>query len=63
MPEDINTTNIEDAIITQNPELNLTKGSITAKFIQVTKRKYCNAIVEVGADTRGTILHRKIKIG
>ena len=63
VPEDIDTTNIEDAIITQNPELNLTKGSITAKFIQVTKRKYRNAIVEVGAETRRTILHRKIKIG
>jgi len=47
----------------QNTELNLTKGSITAKFIQVTNRKYRNAIVEVGADTRRTILHRKIKIG
>jgi hypothetical protein len=63
VPEDIDTTNIEDAIITQNPELNLTKGSISAKFTQVTKRKYRNAIVEVGADTRRTILHRKIKIG
>ena len=63
VPEDIDTTNIEDAIITQNPELNLTRGSITAKFIQVTKRKYHKAIVEVGADTRRNILHRKIKIG
>ena len=63
VPEDIDTTNIKDAIITQNSELNLTKRSITAKFIQVTKRKYRNAIVEVGADTRRTILHRKIKIG
>jgi hypothetical protein len=61
--EDIDTTNIQDAIIEQNPELNLTKGSTTAKFIQVTKRKYRNAIVVVGVDTRRTILHRKIKIG
>jgi hypothetical protein len=63
VPEDIDTTNIEDAIINQNPELNLIKGSITAKFIQVTKRKHRNAIVEVGADVRKNILNKKIKIG
>jgi hypothetical protein len=63
VPEDINTTNIEEAIITQNPELNLKQGSITAKFIQVTKRMHRNAIVEVGAEVRKTILHKKIKLG
>jgi hypothetical protein len=63
VPEDIDTTNIEDAIITQNPELNLAKGNITAKFIQVTKREHRNAIVEVGADVRKKILNKKIKIG
>ena len=30
--EDINTTNIEDAIIRPNPDLNLMKGSMVAKF-------------------------------
>ena len=63
VPEEITTTNIEEAIITQNPELNLTKGSITAKYVQVTKRMIRNAIVEVGAEVRKTILHKKIKIG
>ena len=32
VPEDINTDNIEDAIIRQNPDLNLMKGSIVPKF-------------------------------
>jgi hypothetical protein len=32
VPEDITTTNIEDTILRQNPELNLQKGSIAAKF-------------------------------
>jgi hypothetical protein len=63
VPEDINMTNIEDAIIRQNPDLNLTKGSMIAKFTYVTKRKNRNAVVEVGAGTRKTLLHRKIKLG
>ena len=33
VPEEINIANIEDAIIRQNPNLNLAKGNITAKFI------------------------------
>ena len=63
VPEDINTTNIEDAIIRQNPDLNLMKGSMVPKFTYVTKRKHRNAVVEVGADTRKTLLHKKIKLG
>ena len=51
VPEDISTTNIEDTILRQNPDLSLQKGNIVAKFIYVTK-KYRNAVIEVGADTR-----------
>jgi hypothetical protein len=40
----------------QNPDLNLKKGEIVAKFSYVTKINR-NLVVEVGADTR------KIKIG
>jgi hypothetical protein len=54
VPEGINTAYIEDAIITQNPNLNLAKGNITAKFTYDTKQKNRNAVVEVGADTRKT---------
>jgi len=32
VPEEINTANIEDTIIRQNPNLNLEKGDITPKF-------------------------------
>jgi len=63
VPEDINTTNIEDAIIRQNPDLNLKKGSMVAKFTYVTKRKHRNAVVELRADTRKTLIHKKIKLG
>ena len=63
MPGDINIDNIEEAIIRQNPELNLTKGSIVPKFIYVTKWMHRNDVVEVGSETRKTLTHRKIKLG
>jgi hypothetical protein len=58
VPEDIATANIEDSILRQNPELNLHKGSIEAKFTYVTKRLHRNAVIEVGAEIR-KILHNK----
>ena len=57
IPEDISTTNIEFTILMQNPELNLRKGDILAKFNYVTKKTTRNVVVEVGADTR------KLKMG
>ena len=63
VPEEISTTNIEDSILRQNPELNLKEGSIAAKFIYVTKKKHRNAVVEVSAETRRTLLNKKIRIG
>ena len=47
VPEDISTSNIEDSILRQNPELNLREGSIAAKFIYDTKKKCRNSVVEV----------------
>ena len=52
VPEDISTTNIEDSILMQNPDLNLRKGEIVAKFSYVTKNMNRNLAVLVGADTR-----------
>ena len=63
VPADINTSNIEDTIIRQNPNLNLKKGSMTAKFTYDTKRMNRNAVLEVGADTRKTLLSSKIRLG
>jgi hypothetical protein len=48
VPEDISTTNIENSILRQNPDLNLKKGSIAAKFTYVKKKMHRNAEVEVG---------------
>jgi hypothetical protein len=63
IPEDITIQNIEDTIIAQNPELNLNKGDIIAKFAYVTKRNIRNLVMEVTADTRRQIIQKKVKLG
>jgi len=63
IPEDITTENIEDTIIAQNPELNLNKGDIIAKFVYVTKRQIRNLVMEVTADTRRQIILKEVKLG
>ena len=64
IPEDTTTLNIEDTIIAQNPELNLNKGDITAKFEYATRRNKRNLVIEVTASTRRQIIqNKKAKIG
>lgn len=63
MPEDIATTNIEESILMQNPDLNLERGDIAAKFSYIMKKMNRNFVVEVDAATRKTLLHNKIKLG
>jgi hypothetical protein len=62
IPEDITTYNKEDIMLAQNPDLGLSKGDIDAKFIYVPKNKHGNLVVEVGAQTRKTLIKTKIKI-
>jgi hypothetical protein len=59
VPEDISTNNTDDAIIRQNSDLRLHKGSIVPKFIYVTKKKHRNAVIEVGADIRKYLLEKR----
>jgi hypothetical protein len=63
IPHDINTVNIEDTLIAQNPGLNLVKGDSKAKFTYETKKHTRNLVVEVGAQTRKQLLQKKVKIG
>ena len=63
IPEEITTQNAEDKIIAQNPELNLNKGDISAKFTYVTKRQVWYLVIEVTAGTRRQVIHKKIKLG
>lgn len=63
IPEDITTLNIEDTIIAQNPELQLNKGDISAKFTYITKKQVRNLVIEVTAGTRRQIIDKRIKLG
>jgi len=38
IPDDISTENLDDTLITQNPDLHLVKGDIIAKFSYETKK-------------------------
>jgi hypothetical protein len=52
IPKTISTSNIEDNLIAQNPELNLKNGDITAKYLYETKRRTRNLVIEVNQQTR-----------
>ena len=62
-PEDITTKNIEETLIKQNPDLYLQPGDIIAKFCFTTKKQTRNLVVEVNAQTRKTLMQRKVKLG
>jgi hypothetical protein len=47
----------------QNPDLNLAKVDIKAKFTYETKKHTRNLVVEVEAQTRKQLLQTKIKLG
>ena len=63
IPEENAVENIEDTILSQNPELDLKHGDIVAKFRIRTKRNHNNMVIEVGPETREKILETKLKIG
>jgi hypothetical protein len=62
VPEDISTQNVEETTLTQNPEFNLNKGDMTAKFLYVTKRLTRNLVIEVSAHKRRILIQKKIKL-
>jgi hypothetical protein len=63
IPEEISVENVEDAILAQNPDINLKQGDINAKFSYQTKKHGRNLVIEVEAGTRKLLLQRKIKLG
>jgi len=63
IPEVISTGNLEDTLIAQNPDLNLKKGDINARFSYVTKKQIQNLVMKVGAQTRKLLLQKKVKLG
>jgi len=50
--KDIARNNIEERIMKQKPDLNLQEGNNVSKLVYVTKKKYWNAVIEVGANTK-----------
>ncbi|PSN44260.1 hypothetical protein C0J52_24564, partial [Blattella germanica] len=63
VPDDILVDNIENTIISQNPELDLKQGDITARFKIKTREEQNHMVIEVGPEIRKKLLHCKIKIG
>lgn len=63
IPDDISLKSLEDTLLTQNPDLGLTKGDIVAKFEFTTKNKNRNLVIEVEARVRKILLQAKIKLG
>jgi len=61
--KDTSTQNVEKTTLAQNPEFNLNKGDINAKFLYVTKRHTRNLVIEVSAQTRRMLIQKKIKLG
>ena len=63
IPEEISTGNVEDTLIAQNLNINLKQGDIKAKFSYETRKHCRNLVMEVGAQTRKQLLHKKVKLG
>jgi hypothetical protein len=56
IPDDISLRDLEDTLLTQNPDLGLTKGDIIAKSDFTTKNKNSNLIIEVEAKIKKILL-------
>ena len=63
VPQDINVENLEETILTQNPELGFILGDIVAKFSYRTKRGQVNMVTEVCSGTMKKLLHKKLELG
>jgi len=63
VPQDINVENLEESILTQNPELGLIQGDIVSKFSYRSKRGLINMVTEVCSGTRKKLLRTKLKLG
>ena len=63
VPEDITSENAAQAIVSQNPELNLKENEIKPKFVFEDKKKHKNLVIEVNSENRKRLVDRKLKIG
>lgn len=63
IPEEISIGNVEDTLLAQNTDINLNRGDIKAKFNYETRKHNRNLVMEVSAQTRKLLLHKKVKLG
>jgi hypothetical protein len=63
IPEEITMDNAADIICEQNPELTLTTGDITTKFVIKNKKNARNLVIEVDTQTYRLMKQNKIKMG
>ena len=63
IPEEISIGNVEETLLAQNTDVNLKQGNIHAKFIYETRKHNRNLVMEVSAQTRKLLLHKKVKHG
>jgi len=63
IPEEISIGNVEDTLLAQNTDVNLKQGDIKAKFSYETRKHNRNLVMEMSAQTRNLLLHKKVKLG
>jgi len=63
IPQEISIGNLEDTLRAQNTDVNLKQGDINAKFCYETRKHTRNLVMEVSAQIRKLLLHKKIKLG
>jgi len=61
--EEISICNVEDTLLAQNTDVNLKQGDIKAKFSYEKRKHNRNMVMEVSAQTRKLLLHKKVKLG
>jgi hypothetical protein len=63
IPDDISVTNLEDTLLSHNPDPGMTKGDVKTKFAYTTKNKNRNMVIELEAKIRKLRLQSKVKLG
>jgi len=63
IPEEITTGNLENTMLAQNLDVSLKQGNTAAKFCYETRKNTRNLVIEVSAQTRKTLLDRRVKLG
>ena len=63
IPEEISVGNLEDTLRAQNTDVKLKQADINAKFSYETRIHTRNLVMEVSAQIRKLLLHKKLKLG